>query len=194
MDLEKFTQILKEGKPITEKSGALAFSIQMTEAAMMITARLNSAYHTNEERCKIMSELTGRTVPSGFCIYPPFHTDFGKNIYFGKNVFINANCSFQDQGGIYIGNNVLIGHHVVMATLNHGILPEERSTLTAKPIVIHDQVWIGANATILAGVTIGEGFIIGAGAVVTKNVEPYSVVAGVPAKIIHLLKPNDDLN
>ena len=99
-------------------------------------------------------------------------------------MFINACCKFQDQGGIEIGNGVLIGHNVTLATLNHDERPEFRQNIHPKPIKIGDNVWIGSNATILQGVTIGNGAIIGANAVVTKDVPDNCVVAGVPAKKI----------
>lgn len=115
---------------------------------------------------------------------PPFYTEFGKNIKIGKNVFINAGCKFQDQGGITIDDDVLIGHSVVMATINHGQSPEKRHWNYIAPIHIGKNVWIGSNATILQGVTVGENAIIAAGAVVTKDVAPGTIVGGVPAKFI----------
>ena len=117
-------------------------------------------------------------------MFPPFYTDCGKNITVGKNVFINSGCRFQDQGGISIGDGTLIGHNVVLATLNHGISPDERHDLFPAPIHIGKNVWIGANATVLPGVTIGDNAVIAAAAVVTKDVPANVVVAGVPAKVI----------
>ena len=116
-----------------------------------------------------------------FGLFPPFYTDCGKNIHIGKNVFINMGCKFQDQGGIYIGDGALIGHNVVLATLNHAMSPEDRASMIPAPIRIGKRVWIGANATVLPGVTIGDGSIVAAGAVVTKDVPENTVVAGVPA-------------
>lgn len=161
--------------------------MQMHEEAqesLKITAILNQGYHSPEEIRGLFSKLTGKQIDTSFCLFPPFHTDSGKHTVFGKNVFINSGCKFQDQGGISIGNNVLIGHNVVLATINHGEKPEERGDMYLKPIVIEDDVWIGANATVLQGVTIGKGAIVAAGAVVTKDVEPYTVVGGVPARFI----------
>ena len=155
-----------------------------SQEALKITMEINNKYHTPEEIVDLFSELTGRKVDKTFRLFPPFYTDCGKNIVVGKNVFINACCKFQDQGGIVIGNGVLIGHNVTLATLNHDERPEYRQNIYPKPIKIGDNVWIGSNATILQGVTIGDGAIIGANAVVTKDVPQNSVVAGVPAKII----------
>ena len=151
---------------------------------------LNSIYHTPEEIVEIMSRLTRREVDSTFRLFPPFTADFGKNISFGKNVFVNAGCHFQDQGGITIGDGVLIGHNVVLATANHDLEPSKSRKLYYKPIVIGDNVWIGSNAVILQGVTVGEWAVVAAGAVVTKNVEPFTIVGGIPAKFIR--KVEDD--
>ena len=156
--------------------------------AQKITCELNYSYHDFDEIRQMFSELIGRDVSDDFRVFPPFFTDFGKNIHLGKNVFINAGCKFQDQGGIYIGDNVLIGHNVVLATLNHEEDPKKRGNLCPAPIRIGNGVWIGSNATVLPGVTIGEGAIIAAGAVVTKDVGENTVVGGVPAKFIRNIK------
>lgn len=126
-----------------------------------------------------------------FGLFPPFYTDCGKNIHVGKNVFINMGCKFQDQGGIFIGDGVLIGHNVVLATLNHAKSPCDRSAMLPAPIHIGKNVWIGANATVLPGVTIGDGAIVAAGAVVNRDVPENTVVGGVPAKVIKHLSEED---
>ena len=126
----------------------------------------------------------GREVPKSVGLFPPFHTDCGKNTVVGERVFINMGCKFQDQGGITIDEGALIGHNVVLATLNHDLDPSKRQGMTYAPIHIGKNVWIGANATVLAGVTIGDGAVVAAGAVVTKDVEPNTIVGGVPAKFI----------
>ena len=90
----------------------------------------------------------------------------------------------KEEGGISIGDDVLIGHNTVIATLNHVEDPDKRGDMVPAPVRIGDKVWIGANATILPGVTVGEGAVIAAGAVVTKDVAPRTVVAGVPARMI----------
>jgi acetyltransferase-like isoleucine patch superfamily enzyme len=134
-----------------------------------------------------MSELAGRQIDNSFGLFLPFNTDCGKNLTIGKRVFINSGCKFQDQGGITIGDDVLIGHNVVIATLNHSFDPERRGDLEPCPVKIGNKVWIGANATILPGVTVGEGAIVAAGAVVTKDVASLTVVGGVPAKVIKVI-------
>lgn len=117
-------------------------------------------------------------------MFPPFYTDCGKNIRIGKSVFINSGCQFQDQGGITIGDGTLIGHSVVLATLDHDLDPEHRADMHPRPISIGKNVWIGAHATVTRGVTVGDGAVVAAGAVVTKDVPPNTVVGGVPARVI----------
>jgi acetyltransferase-like isoleucine patch superfamily enzyme len=155
-----------------------------SQEALKITAKLNGQYHTPDEIRQIMAELTANEIDESFGMFPPFYTDCGKNIKIGKRVFINAGCQFQDQGGIEIGDDVLIGPQTIIATLNHDPNPEKRGGMIPKPVKIGDKVWFGARVTICPGVTIGEGAIVGAGAVVTKDVPPRTVVAGAPARVI----------
>ncbi len=182
VDLDEFRKIMASGN-IVEGKMLSVFHI-LAQEALKITMELNNKYHTPEEIVDLFSELTGSDVDKSFRLFPPFYTDCGKNIKVGKNVFINACCKFQDQGGIEIGNGVLIGHNVTLATLNHDERPDYRQNIYPKPIKIGNNVWIGSNATILQGVTIGDGAIIGANAVVTRDVPENTVAAGVPAKII----------
>lgn len=164
----------------------------VSQEALKLTVKLNESYHTPQEIRVIFSKIIGNSVDETVGLFPPFYTDCGKNIHVGKNVFINSGCRFQDQGGITIGDGVLIGHNVVLATLNHDINPRKRSTLHPAPIVIGDYVWIGANATVVPGVTIGDGAIVAAGAVVTKDVPPNVIVGGVPAKIIKKIENSQE--
>jgi len=145
---------------------------------------LNTKYHSPEEIREIMGRLIGKPVDETFRLFPPFYTDFGKNITIGRDVFINSCCHFQDQGGITIGDGTLIGHSVVLATINHALEPEKNRRNRYAPITIGKHVWIGSNATILPGIHIGDWAVVAAGAVVTKDVPPMTVVGGVPAKIM----------
>lgn len=156
----------------------------MSNEARRITFELNNAYHTPEEVRNLLSRLFGKTVDESFRVFPPFYTDFGKNITVGKNVFINACCHFQDHGGVSLGDGCQIGHNVVFATLNHGLAPEDCQTTYPAPITLGKNVWVGSNSTILQGVTIGDNAVIAAGAVVTKDVPENTIVGGVPARII----------
>lgn len=171
----------------TESEEYKSAANKLFQEAIKITMEINSRYHTPEELVLWMSKLTGKAVDKSFRLFPPFYTDFGKNITFGKDVFINSGCHFQDQGGIEIGDGSLIGHNVVLATINHDLHPANKRKNHYAPIHIGSHVWIGSNATILSGVTIGDWAVIGAGAVVTKDVPAYTIVGGVPAKVIRKL-------
>jgi acetyltransferase-like isoleucine patch superfamily enzyme len=184
MEMYEFMEIIKRGDPIEGGTEAHRLLVQCSNDAMRITAELNGSYHSPEEVRLIFSKLIGKNVDESFFMFPPFYTDFGKNIIIGKNVFFNTGCTFQDRGGITIGDGTQIGQNVVLSTLNHGIAPEKRHITYPFPIIIGKNVWICANATIVPGVNIGDNVIIAAGAVVTKDVPANTIVAGVPAKII----------
>ncbi|MGP5123798.1 DapH/DapD/GlmU-related protein [Glutamicibacter sp. BW77] len=153
-----------------------------SQEALRITAQLNGSYQSPEQVRALLSELTGTKVPDSMQLFPPFSADFGKNISFGPEVFINSGCRFQDQGGISIGAGSMIGHNAVITTLNHDMVPSRRADMHPAKVVIGKGVWFGANVTVLPGISIGDGAVVGAGAVVTKDVAPHTVVVGVPAK------------
>ncbi len=184
MDLNDFLMYLNSGEAIEGGSKMHQMMHELSQEALKLTAELNGHYHTPKEIRALFFKLTGKPVEDTLSIFPPFYTDCGKNISVGKNVFINSGCRFQDQGGITIGDGALIGHNVVLATLNHDEIPQKRSMMHPAPIVIGKNVWIGANSTVVPGVTIGDGAIIAAGAVVTKDVPDNVIVGGVPAQII----------
>lgn len=152
--------------------------------AQKIIAKLNNGYHDEEEIRKILEELMHKELDPSLWVLPPFYTDYGRNITLGKNVFINQGCTFMDRGGIFIGDDVYIAPKVNIITINHDINPYKRTITYCKPVYIEDRVWIGCGATILSGVRVGENSIIGAGAVVTKDVPKNSIVGGNPARII----------
>ncbi len=182
MNLEQFLDVMNSGQTVKANSEAHLFMHAASQEALRLTAELNGRYHTPEEILAIMEQLTGRPVDPSFRVFPPFYTDCGKNIRIGKNVFVNACCCFQDQGGITLGDGALIGHRVTLATLNHGETAADRGDLTPAPIVIGRNAWLGANVTVVPGVSIGDGAIVAAGAVVTRDVPPMTVVGGVPAR------------
>ena len=188
MNTEQFKEMMKAKTYITADSPVHLHMHEMAERARKITCEINNRFHTAEELRELFSKLIGKNVGENFGLFPPFYADYGQNITVGKNVFINSGCCFQDQGGIEIGNDVLIGQQVVIATLDHDLIPEKRANMMPAPVKIGNQVWIGAHATILSGVTIGNGAVVAAGAVVTKDVPENTVVAGVPAKIIKTIQ------
>ena len=184
MPVEEFRKTMDETAYISAGSALHQEFHAFSQEALKITAELNGAYHTPEEVRALMSQLTANEIDESFGMFPPFYTDCGKNIKIGKRVFINAGCQFQDQGGIEIGDDVLIGPQTIIATLNHDPNPEKRGGMIPKPVKIGSKVWIGANVTILPGVTIGDGAIIAAGAVVNRDVKANTIAGGVPAKYI----------
>ena len=191
MDLEAFLEHLNSGKPVIGGSEAHLFMHGVSQEALEITAEINGSYHEPEKLRALFSKLIGKPVDESFGLFPPFHTDCGKNIHIGKHVFINMGCKFQDQGGIFIGDGALIGHNVVLATLNQAMSPNHRGTMIPAPIHIGKNVWIGSNATVLPGVTIGDGAIVAAGAVVTKDVPENTIVGGVPARVMRHLSEEE---
>lgn len=183
MRIADFKTYVQTRQPL-ETEETHRFMDEMSDAARRVTFRLNTAYHTPDEVRGLLSELFGYQVPASLRVFPPFYTDFGKNITVGEDVFINACCHFQDHGGVTIGDGCQIDHNVVFATLNHELPPERRKITYPAPIVLGRNVWIGSNATILQGVTIGDNAVVAAGAVVTKDVPANTVVGGVPARFI----------
>lgn len=155
---------------------------------MKTADELNDGHHTPDEVRRILGKIIGQEVDASVTLLPPFYVDYGKHIEIGKGCFIQQCCTFFGRGGITLGENVLVGPKVNIITINHDPDPENRSATYGRPVVIGDNVWIGINSTILPGVSIGCGAIIGANSVVTKDVPPMTVVAGNPARIIKTLK------
>jgi acetyltransferase-like isoleucine patch superfamily enzyme len=160
-----------------------------TKRAMRLTAELNKLSFDDVAKVReIFSELIGRKVDDTFTLIPPFYSSYGLDIRIGHKVFINQCCTIYDMGGVDIGDQVLIGPNVNIITTGHPLQPSQRRAyVEAKPIVIEKNVWIATGATIIGGVTVGENSVVAAGAVVTKDVPPNSLVAGVPAQIIRSL-------
>ncbi len=184
MELQEFLEHVDSGALIEGGSEHHRFMHDAAQEAFQITAELNSGYRDPGEIRALLGRLTGRPVDDSVTVFPPFHSEFGKNMHLGKNVFINLGCRFQDTGGITIGDGTLIGHGSTLTTLNHAIDPARRADMTPSPIIIGRNVWLGAGVTVVPGVTIGNGAIVGAGSVVTKDVPADTVVAGVPARTI----------
>jgi len=184
MELQDFLDHVNRGALIEAGSEAHAFMHAAAQDALRTVAEINSGYQTPEALRALLTRLTGKPVDESVVVFPPFYTEFGKNLRLGTFVFINIGCSFQDTGGITIGDGTLIGHGSTLTTLNHRIDPARRADMLPSPIVIGRNVWLGAGVTVVPGVTIGDGAIVGAGAVVTKDVAPDTIVAGVPARVV----------
>lgn len=192
MDLQECLDRMRSSEVIVG-GGELHLSMrELTEEIMRLTCELNGSYHTQDEVRALFSKIIGKPVDETFRMFPPFYTNCGRNTTVGKRVFINTGCHFQDQGGIVLGDGTLLGNSVVLTTMNHDFDPEKRTTTYPAPIIIGKNVWIGSNATVLPGVHIGDGSIVGAGSVVTKDVPPNTIVAGAPAAIIRKIVPGED--
>lgn len=174
-------EIMKTGGEVRQDHPQYAVFMEVVANTLKQVAAMNSLGDVSEIRNKL-SEIIGSQIDETTGIFAPFYINFGKHTKIGKNVFINHACSFLDLGGITIEDDVLIGPKVNLVTENHPIEPNNRKTLICKPIVIKRNSWIGAGATILPGVTVGENAVVAAGSVVTKDVPNNTIVAGVPAK------------
>lgn len=184
MELNELLDIFNSGKTVDNDPAIYMEMGKYIAENRKLMYEMNYQWHDSEAEIReLFAKIIGKPVDESVRITTPLFTDFGKNITIGKNVFINADCKFQDQGGIYIGDDVFIGHSVILATLDHDLDPDKRYLLPA-PIHIENKVWIGSGAIITRGVTVGEGSVVAAGAVVTKDVSPFTVVGGVPAKVI----------
>ncbi|HEV8283881.1 MAG TPA: DapH/DapD/GlmU-related protein [Chitinophagaceae bacterium] len=178
---------MKAGEPIRLDDPEYYKVQEVVNRTIELSAQLNTS--KNIDRIKErLSEIIGAVLDKSTAVFAPFYTNFGRFIQIGKNVFINHACSFLDMGGITIEDHVLIGPRVNLVTENHPLNPADRRALICKPILIKRNAWIGAAATILPGVTIGENAVVAAGAVVSKDVPANTVVGGIPAKIIKSMK------
>ena len=189
---QKFRELMQKGTYVEAGSEIFEAFHKFSQEALKITSEINGKYNPPEKIRELFSKLTESEIDETFGLFPPFYTDCGKNIKIGKNVFINACCRFQDQGGIDIGDGSLIGHNTTIATLNHDFNPAKRQNLTPRPVKIGKNVWIGSDCTILPGVEIGDGVIIGAGSVVTKSVPKNTIAVGNPARVIKEIEVNND--
>lgn len=143
------------------------------------------------KRMAVMARIFGR--PTLAWIEPPFYFCYGTHIHLGKGTYINVNCNFIDDGGIYVGDKVMFGPAVTVATVGHPVNPDMRKYMYADPVHIGDNCWIGANVTVCPGVSIGENTVIGAGSVVTKDIPANVVAAGNPCRVIREISERDKI-
>lgn len=174
---------LKAGEPIPMDDPEYPKIGEEVNRTIRLSNKLNAATSVDEIRT-YLAEIIGEPVDESTTVFTPFHTNVGKFIELGRNVFINHGCSFLDLGGIIIEDDVMIGPRVNITSENHPVETEKRKTLVPAAVTIKRNAWIGANATILPGVTVDTNSVVAAGAVVTKDVPANTVVAGVPAKTI----------
>jgi len=151
--------------------------------AKKLLVQMNNTPDPNEIR-NLLGQITGSEIDESVVVFTPLHINYGKHTKIGKNVFINFDCVFLDLGGIIIEDDVFIAPKVSLLSEGHPTSSEDRHSLIPRAIHIKKNAWVGAGATILPGVTIGENAVVAAGAVVSKNVAPNTIVGGVPAKFI----------
>jgi acetyltransferase-like isoleucine patch superfamily enzyme len=174
----------------TEESRDLFGRIQR---AIGLTERLNRIPFSERDAIRqAWSELTGTAVDATFSLIPPVYSEHGLSIRVGRNVFINQGCTLNDIGGIDIGDDVMIGPGVSLISSGHPVDPNQRRRqIVAAPIAIQRNVWLGAGAMVLQGVTVGEDSVVAAGAVVTRDVPSGTLVAGVPARVLRSIGAHD---
>ncbi len=177
---------LRSGEPIRLDDPEYSKIMEIVTRTIRLSQSMNNATDIDSVR-DFLSEIIGTKIDASTTIFGPFYTNFGAFTTIGKNVFINHACSFLDMGGITIEDDVQLGPKVNIITENHPLDPSDRRALITKPLVIKRNVWIGAAATILPGVTVGENAVVAAGAVVSKDVPANTVVAGIPAKTIKVI-------
>ncbi len=180
------------------QSGKLYFCTdeELAEEQMQCLEILYDYNHTRPSEGKKREEILNRLlaeVGEGCYIEPPLHANWGKHSHFGNNVYANFNLTLVDDTDIYIGDNVMFGPNVVVATAGHPIDPSLRRKVAQFniPVRIGSNVWIGAGAILLPGVEIGDNSVIGAGSVVTKNIPANVVAVGNPCRVLREIGPRD---
>lgn len=157
--------------------------------AYTLCQKYNKICPLNERKRRKMLEKIFKHIGENVTVKEPFHCDYGYNISIGNNVDINYNCVMLDDTTITIGNDVRIAPNVNIFTVYHPLdaLDRKNTIILSRPIVIKDNAWLGGNCVIMPGVTIGKNAVIGAGAVVTKDIPDNAVAVGVPARVIKIL-------
>lgn len=161
-----------------------AMSARVLEVTAL-TSRLNVLPFDDEAGKSLLYEqILGRPLPPRVTIYPPFYTDHGLRLDLGERVFVNQGCTFLDYAGIRLAERVMVAPKVTFITVGHPVDTDDRRVwLTGGPIDVEENVWIGAGATILPGVTIGRDSVIAAGAIVADDVPARSLVTGTKATV-----------
>jgi acetyltransferase-like isoleucine patch superfamily enzyme len=183
INIKDIFERLKAGDTVPMNDPEFAKIDAIVDRTLALVPALNAATSKSEMRLRL-SEIIGSPVDDSTTVFAPFYTNLGCFISLGKQVFINHGCSFLDMGGIIIEDLVMIGPRVNLVTENHPVNARERRSMRCAPILIKRNAWIGAGATILPGVTIGENAVVAAGALVNRDVSDNTLVAGVPARAI----------
>ncbi|GAA4424227.1 sugar O-acetyltransferase [Pontibacter saemangeumensis] len=174
---------LRQGETISPDDPQIGRLREASYATIELVQRLNNSSNPDEIR-SILKQITESEIDASTALFPPLYINYGKNTKIGKNVFVNFGCTFLDLGGLTIEDNVMLAPGVKLLSESHPLSSGNRQSLVPKPIHIKRNAWIGANAVILQGVTVGENAVVAAGAVVSKDVPDNAVVGGIPAKFI----------
>ena len=183
MNTEDIFERLRNGETVLPNDPEAYRMREESFATKKLLIQMNNTADPNEIRT-LLGQITGSEIDESVAVFTPLHINYGRHIKIGKNVFINFDCVFLDLGGITIEDNVFIAPKVSLLSEGHPTSREDRHSLIPKAIYIKNNAWVGAGATILPGVTIGENAVVAAGAVVSKDVAPNTIVGGVPAKFI----------
>ncbi|WP_373512313.1 sugar O-acetyltransferase [Persicitalea sp.] len=183
MDIPDIFERLRKGETIPPNDPQAYKMREASYNTKKLLVRMNNAADPKEIR-GLLSQITDSEIDESVAVFTPLYINYGKHTKIGKDVFINFDCVFLDMGGITIEDGVLLAPKVSLLSESHPISPENRQSLVSKPIHIKKKAWIGANATILQGVTIGENSVVAAGSVVSADVPDNVVVGGTSAKII----------
>lgn len=176
-------ELLRNGETIPAGDPQAYRMREASYATIKLLNQMNNSADPEEIR-NLLGQITDCEIDESTAVFPPFYINYGKDTKIGKNVFINFDCTFLGLGGITIEDNVMLAPKVSLLSEGHPVAPENRHSLMVGRIHIKKNAWIGANVTILPGVTVGENAIVAAGAVVSKDVPDNTVVGGIPAKVI----------
>lgn len=165
---------------------------ERSEAKRRMIALNSTTPDTLEERMRLIKEIfmEGSGAETAW-IEPPLYFCYGRHIKLGNGVYINFNCNFVDDGIITIGDGVMFGPNVTIATVGHPLRPDMREYMFCENVTIGNNAWIGESATICPGVTIGENSVIGAGSVVTKDIPANCIAVGNPARVLREINEHD---
>lgn len=176
---------LRSGEPVDMASPEYAEAIEEMKRSTQQCARIDGLTQFRDGTENWTNELFTEPMGENSYLTPPFVIDYGNQVKIGKGVFINHHLTMMSAGGVTIDDEVMIGPNVQIFTVNHDF--DNRMILRCKPVHICKGAWIGGGAIILPGITVGERAVVGSGAVVTHDVEPRTIVAGNPAKVIKKL-------
>lgn len=180
-------ELMDKGGPTDIREPYFQEAVDEMMRARTLCAKANAKMPNDPSYVADLEELFGRKLED-VRILTPFICDFGNRVKFGKNVFINHSATLSASGGIEFEDGVMAAPGLKIATINHDMY-DRNLTYTYGKVLVKKNAWLGLNATICPGVTIGKYAVVAAGAVVTKDVPDYAVVAGVPAKVIKMLDP-----